>query len=435
MSTENSLQDITNGETREASRELAGPGRTGRGRSETARSFAPAARNDESDGERDGHEPAADAGPRAGLARPSFEIVLAGCDVILTEFRRGRITSGRALTEISDKLDEYRGDAEATADAFDSFVAAVHEHTAGLRAAAKRGRARTPQADELRPRRAREEERVEGSVSDDERASKKPKPDESKYPWVLAEEIEGAALSANLAASRDLLQLYSVDPKATKRSLVNSANCPEFPDAEWTNIIAGRAVNLNVVLGDHYSTANNDLRSESVGDIKISYGTTAPSKTVSSNGEWSIAWQRASEATAFAFPNRKSELLAYTHFITSMFGSTNPLFHTRIIALDCAIRRRVGSTRNVELSNHTAFADLQIAHMAPIGIAFDISPLDSGSGKSSHSRGISTRILEPCHRWNDGSCTQSQDGCRRLHICSVCKQGGHKASECKRTEI
>jgi hypothetical protein len=35
-------------------------------------------------------------------------------------------------------------------------------------------------------------------------------------------------------------------------------SCPEFPDLEWTNILAGQAVNLNAVLTGYYSTSNND---------------------------------------------------------------------------------------------------------------------------------------------------------------------------------
>jgi hypothetical protein len=372
--TEDTSSYFTNGGAREATSGLVGPGRTGRARSASARSFATPARGDGPDGGQTDRDDVVDGEPQPELDHPAFEIVLAGCGVVLTEFRRGRITSGRALKEISDKLDEYHGDANDSNDTFNSFVAVIHEHTTGLREAAKRGRASSPQEDEVNTRGRREERRIDGSGSDDERPSKKPKPDDSQYPWVLSEALESPVLSVNLIATRNLLKLYAIDPKATKRSLVNSANCPEFPDAEWTNIIAGRAVNLDAVLGDQYATNNNDLRSESVGNIKISFGSTALSKTVSSNGEWSIVWQRAAEATVFAFPNRKSELLAYTNFIVSMFGSTNPLFHARVIALDRAIRRRIGSTRNVELGDLTAFADLQIAHMAPIGIAFDVSP-------------------------------------------------------------
>jgi hypothetical protein len=60
---------------------------------------------------------------------------------------------------------------------------------------------------------------------------KKPKVDEGNFPWVKTGEFRRTALSASLSKTLNLIQLFSIDPKLTKRSLVNSPDCPEFPDA------------------------------------------------------------------------------------------------------------------------------------------------------------------------------------------------------------
>jgi hypothetical protein len=69
------------------------------------------------------------------------------------------------------------------------------------------------------------------------------------------------------------------------------------------------------------------------------------------------------------------ELTSYGEYITSLFTATNATFHARVIAFDKAVRRRVGSVRNIELSEHDKFTDLKLAHIEPIGIS--ISPTET----------------------------------------------------------
>ena len=65
-------------------------------------------------------------------------------------------------------------------------------------------------------------------------------------------------LSPSLRSTLELLELYVIDPRGTKCSLVNSPTCSEFLDSEWTNILAGRTINLDAVLSDYYLTSNNN---------------------------------------------------------------------------------------------------------------------------------------------------------------------------------
>jgi hypothetical protein len=166
-----------------------------------------------------------------------------------------------------------------------------------------------------------------------------------------------------------LLQCYATDPKKAKRSLTNSPICPEFPESEWTNVLAGRAVNLDHVLSGYYSISNNDERTEHVGEVEIKFGTISPTKVVSTAGDWSIAWNRTSRATTVAFPHRAGELGDYSEYIIGLFGATDILFHDRVIAYDRALRRRVGSRRDLELTDIHKFGDLKQLHMDSTGAA------------------------------------------------------------------
>jgi hypothetical protein len=238
-------------------------------------------------------------------------------------------------------------------------------------------------------------------------------------------------LSDNLKSTLKSLDLFSIDLKSTRRSLTNSPGCPEFPDAEWKNVLTGRAVNLDAVLSGQFSTANNDTKTEKVGDLEITFGAVEPTKAVSNGGDWSIAWNRTVTATEFAFPHRTRELTGYGEYITSLFAATNPSFHSRVVAFDKAVRRRVGSVRNLELSDHNSFADLKLAHIDSIGVSVSRgesskSAVSRGRGK----KGKGGKIQEPCNKWNEGTCMQAQDDCRRQHVCNVCGKPGHKGKDC-----
>ena len=130
----------------------------------------------------------------------------------------------------------------------------------------------------------------ERESGDDEPSSKRIKVDESVYAWVASRKDKRTVLRESLAKSLKLIEVYTIDPKATKRSLVNEPDCPEFPDSEWKNIISGRAVNLDAVLSGQLSTTHDNPKTEKFGDLEISFGAVEPSKVVKNGGNWTIAW-------------------------------------------------------------------------------------------------------------------------------------------------
>jgi hypothetical protein len=267
-----------------------------------------------------------------------------------------------------------------------------------------------------------------------EPASKRPKLDESEYAWVAGRKGKLILLLENLSKTLKLFDVYTDDPKAVKRSLTNQPDCPEFPDSEWKNVISGRAVNLDAVLSGQLSTTNDDLKVEKFGDIEVSFGAVEPTKVVRNGGDWSIAWNRTVRAIAFAFPHRHQELTSYGEYIINLFSVTHPTVHTRVIAFDRAVRKRVGSVRNLELSDFEKFANLKIAHMDSIGVAISSSPSkgDKGKGTKRGNTGKSWKKDEPCNKWNDWKCNQEEEDCRRQHVCNKCGKAGHRGKECRR---
>ena len=321
-----------------------------------------------------------------------------------------RVSFFKAIPNDETSLDE----------AFGRYLIILENHEKSLSRAEKRGHP----SDECAGHEAALFEDDEPTNGREPPVVKRAWTDESEFPWSVSDFIHSTALSPSLDRSLKLLQLYAVDPKKAKRSLTNSPTCPEFPDSEWVNVLSGRAVNLDHVLSGYYSVSNNDERTESIGDVEIKFGAVSPTKLVSTAGDWSIAWNRTSRATTVTFPHRASELADYSEYIIGLFGATDTLFHDRVIAYDHAVRHRIGSRRDLELTDIHKFGDLKHLHMDSTGAAVIYRSVINAKPASSQKR------TEPCNRWNEGLCTLDDRVCRRLHICNKCSQPGHKSSDC-----
>lgn len=361
----------------------------------------------------------------------AVQIVVGACNGLVEEYRRGESTKANVVRRITGLLEQSTHANDAAVDtALASFVAALDSHDAITIAAHAKGKEKEPTREDGGYQ--------ENPVGSDEDAPplKRVRVDDNvsavDFPWSISESFTQKSLSPSLRQTIDLLTRFSVDVKKTKRSLLLSQSAPEFPESEWANIIAGRAINLDVVHGGYYTTSNGDRRTESIADgVEISFGTEIPSKTITTGGEWNIAWHSAARATAYAFPHRHLELSAWGDHINNLLSAIHPVFHSRVLNYDKNCRKRVGSRRDLELTSLHEFSDLKIAYLDNIGIEVPRSTTKPDSPAPRASSSGNKRIQEPCNRWNLGLCTVSASSCRRLHVCSKCKKPGHKAPTCR----
>jgi hypothetical protein len=108
--------------------------------------------------------------------------------------------------------------------------------------------------------------------------------------------------------------------------MVLSSKCvPEFLDSEWSNVLAGKAVNLDAVFSGMYSTVTDNRAIENIGDLELHFGAAKPAKTVETHGDWVIAWSIVFKATRFAFLHCKTELEGYNDYITSCLSTRLPI--------------------------------------------------------------------------------------------------------------
>jgi hypothetical protein len=233
--------------------------------------------------------------------------------------------------------------------------------------------------------------------AEEQRAHKRGAEDEH-YPWNTLEQIQGDSLSVNLKLTRRLVSKYTADLKGAKWSLNRLRHLPRLTDSEWTNVLSGRAVNLDNVFSGSMSTRTDDRSFERLGAIELWYRVTKPSKTVQSSGDWVIAWSYASKAIQFAFPHRARELITYQEYIMSHFAAVLPQHHGMVIELDKAIRKLVGETNDVELTDTNRFRSLEISYLHAIGVGASSTPNSRTKGKAGQKSG------EICRQFNNDAC-------------------------------
>jgi len=83
---------------------------------------------------------------------------------------------------------------------------------------------------------------------------KKPKQDDTDFPWTVREQISDCHLGDSLESTLKLLRAFARDLKFTKSSVINSVHAPPFPHSEWSNIIKSLGASLRAFRqenGDH----------------------------------------------------------------------------------------------------------------------------------------------------------------------------------------
>jgi len=287
---------------------------------------------------------------RTNLKGPdaSQQIMVKSCLAFVDEYKNDRLTKIEALVDIISTVTgvvatipgrRVAALAEPYAtmlDRLDSEKARVSGRSAG----------RSPLPKDIRSR--------EGRTERGEPAQKRTKLDFS----FIGKSEQLKPLSANLERTNEILANWSQDQKEVLRQLKYHSFVPEFHESGWEEIIAGKCIDLDIVHTIFVTSRAVEKRTETIGDVEISYGTEVATMKIATESEWIAAWRRAARAVKFAFPHRTAELDAYFEYICDMFAQSAKATHGQIILFDKAVRNRVGSSRRYELCDFDAFQDI-----------------------------------------------------------------------------
>ncbi|KAH9857232.1 hypothetical protein C2E23DRAFT_900451 [Lenzites betulinus] len=297
------------------------------------------------------------------------QLIVEACTHAVDKYRSGDISKAQAVLDVATQL--VGAEPQQLGDAYDStpiqsYLAMLdeidrsHRVESGSRAgghgeheertegAGREGSSRngTPR---LSQPSAQDRSRASSEDADEPR-SKRAKVDPSSYAWAATDFILEATLDPSIARTLELIRIYGDDLTQARRDLSASASVPEFPEAEWTNILTGRAVDLDHVFAGRYTSGPDEKITERIGELEFSYRAPVPSKKVGCFGDWVYAWKRASVATAYAFPHRREELDAYGEQVIGLFGALAPAIHSRVMDFDRAISDSNTSTLVARMS-------------------------------------------------------------------------------------
>ncbi|KAJ7934530.1 hypothetical protein B0H13DRAFT_2488363 [Mycena leptocephala] len=312
--------------------------------------------------------------------------VVQKCTSLVQQFRDGKIGKGVAYARIVQYIPTAFVEGSAGERAAQSYVEILDQTEKDLAAAADRGGGSGPnpdggnpdgggRADSPPPNGGGAGGRGQGhSRSPSPHAqsgSKRRRVDDSKLPWVVNDFIIEATLPPELAKTRCMLAEFAPDPKYVLETILNSTSHPAFPESEWLAIIKGYAVDLNKVITHQFSVSHDRQHAESIGDsVQLLFGSSTPTKSVTSQSEWIAAWTKAAEATVFIFPHRRRELDSYRQYIMDLFTSSGEIVHPRIILLDRKLRNEVAGRRDLLLSDCRQFGHWERSFLNDNGAAY-----------------------------------------------------------------
>ena len=349
-----------------------------------------------------------------------------------------KVDAVRAIFSAFFESAEYENTPQNELDAaIGTYLAMFDQHDSSRQASANRGTGYGHASDY--PEHEEDAIRTAGSKRprDDspvgQGSSKKRAPDESLFAWLANDSAEETFLTPSQELTRKMVQNHTLDLKLTKLRVLGAKRVPEFPDMEWNNILSGKSVNLDVVFTGMFSPATDSRTVENLGDLELHFGAAKPAKSVSTHGDWVIAWRIVLRATKFIFPHRERELEEYTEYISSYFASIHPSSHWKVFNLDKAIRKRVGSVNDVSLNEFSKFRYLETRYLHGHGAGESGEPSKQKASEKSGA-GTNWRQADPCRLWNEGKCDKKASSCKYRHICELCR-GSHIKGDCLRGKV
>lgn len=379
--------------------------------------------------------------------------IIEACEEVVEKYRQGSVPRTDAAFDLGFLLCPVRGmDPEVAKQrkaGFSNFYAQLNDIDKDRELAQQRGERHTEELppianlslEETPMDTAEQPGTVEGSglrvkrgrEQDDEETVHKQPLDESLLPTALqlgpGGDIDpGLLIRSEVAETLALKANYLRDTSTVKQRVLCSPECTDIPEALWSDVICDKFVDFDKLYSAVYAIDGDRRETYRIGELELATTSTKASRSVTSHGDWTIAWSKYEEAVTLLYPHRMHELRRYAEHINRLFSviQSEP---GRVIAYDRAVRGVVGRTNMRLLTDFNEWNYLHTLHI--------VTP---GAGTSRNSRQAqggggfgpaSTKSKEACKRWNEGRC--SRQNCRYRHICSTCNSRGHSANSCTRS--
>ena len=398
-----------------------------------------------------------DPSPHEG-SQSGFDEQLTGeLEGIVDDYKRGVITKFEAMRNLVNTLRDAaeEDDSPFPEQLLDPYFEQLEEHERSITEASKRGRRfgkdRQEEAEtdenhlQQQPSKSKKAKVRRGHADEDDDSSKHSSEDESKdlvtskrtYPWEATGVIHSAILTEMHIRVNNDIESFTEDISSARQNLLNTLGCPPFPHSEWTNILKGRAVNLDTVFSEMYSVSVEEHSTFSISEtLSLKVGKPKQTTKITTHGEWAVAWAAYVRAMLFIFSYRQGELNEYQTHITNLFASQHHSVHDRVLNYDRAVRIFIGQQRSVLFNETIKYSHLKHAHIDSTGVAVVRGDVTSSAVEFSGGptrRGKTTRqrrTREICRNHNAGKCRFTKEQCKYAHLCGNCGASGHTQDNC-----
>ncbi|PPQ75847.1 hypothetical protein CVT26_001223 [Gymnopilus dilepis] len=253
-----------------------------------------------------GSNPAA-PNPEPSSSTPSDPVnsveIQSRCNAIIESYRSGRLAKAAAILKIQQSIVSAGPPASGNAayKALEAYIGILDNFDAFRNSAGERGAALAggPEHAGDQPEGEHGREAVEEEVLQAQKRSRQ----------VVQEENSPSNLSPELRKTIAALEHFARDPKLAKASLLNSPRCPQSPDSEWTNLIAGCVIDFDHVFSGVYSIAADSRSRERFATLDVVTGTSAPARHVKSHSDFVMAWENRISLSHHPFQQGRNILL------------------------------------------------------------------------------------------------------------------------------
>ena len=374
---------------------------------------------------------------------PSFaaQEVVQKCTDVVDRFHRRNVGWGEAVFTITSHLTPAAAGASPDFRALKSYLTMLgpqrnHAREEPPRApgdppadpAATDGAAATRTSREAG---ARGLDAVTGDDSDARRSKRQAK--EALYAWTsdpsFIDEVDDLT-----QRTRELRRNYMLDIKSAVTSLLAEAkDLRGFPLSLWDKILKGEYLDFDKLVTVLFDPAYDEGTIHTINRVEVrAGGTQSNTRRVTTHGQWGIAFNEYRAAVCVAYPHKATELAVYQKRMLDIFKSVNLSAHSRVLELDCAMRRQASFDVAFSLINEAQFAVLTTTLLSSIGGAgssFEASAPASSSRRSCKRSRAQSNGPAVCNRFNsrDGCLA---DSCQFRHVCRECREPGHGAQRC-----
>lgn len=267
----------------------------------------------------------------------------------------------------------------------------------------------------------------EENEGEEERPSKKPRADPSKFSWNDQTKIFLDSFTVTPAHERvrEQVAAYNIDIKTSLRDLDTSYGKPSFPRSQWKNVLLDGYVEFNEIFSNSFTTEPDESDLLVIGDTHLEFQKPKLASKIKKATQWNSAWRVYEQAVKFAFKGRDLELERYWKHINDLFEARHESTHEFIINYDRAVRIYVGGRRDILLHEVEKFTHIKEAHLSPSGVFVVSHPsgsISGGGGKGKRKR------TEVCKNFNFRQC--SRPDCSYKHICIFCQSSDHVGPKC-----